>query len=57
MKACIEEGVLLIEVPIEEYESKSGKSIVIASTHGNVTTSMLHNGKPVVVSVNAYVKK
>lgn len=36
--------------------SASGKSLVVASTRGNVNAEGLHNGKPVVVGLNAYQK-
>lgn len=36
--------------------SKSGKTLVVASSHGNVATTAQVNGKPVVVGVNAYIR-
>lgn len=36
--------------------SASGKTTVIASSNGNQPTSLIHDGKPVIVGVNAYVK-
>ena len=36
--------------------SKSGKSLVVASTNGNVVTDLMVNDKPVVIGLNAYIK-
>jgi hypothetical protein len=57
MEAVIKDKKLVITLDIEEHTSASGKSLVIASTHGNLTTALMHNKKPVVIGVNAYVKK
>ncbi|TFH22369.1 MAG: hypothetical protein E4H03_08550 [Myxococcales bacterium] len=35
--------------------SASGKTLVVASTRGNVPTDVEVNGKPVIVGVNAYI--
>lgn len=48
---------LVITIPTKEEISKSGKSIVIASSNGNVTTDLKVKGKLLVVGVNAYIKK
>lgn len=37
--------------------SASGKTLVVASTHGNAATSVVINGKPVMVGVNAFIGK
>jgi hypothetical protein len=55
-KCEVKEGHLLIDVTIEKYLSKSGKTLVIATTHGNVLTSAVCDGKPVVVGLTAYTK-
>lgn len=57
MKVEIKNKKLFIEIDIDENPkpSASGKSIVQASTHGNQTTSVLVNGKPLIVAVNAYI--
>lgn len=57
MKVTIENGVLKIELPISPHPSKSGKTMVIASTNGNIPSTVQHEGKVVVVGVNAYVAK
>jgi len=38
-------------------ESKSGKSNLVYSTSGNIPTTVTVNGKPVILSINMYVKK
>ncbi len=37
--------------------SSSGKTLIVASTGGNVVTTATIDGKPVVVGLNAYVRK
>lgn len=54
MTAEIKNGNLIITLPIEPRASKSGKSIVIASTQGNKPTTLTHDGKVVIIGVNAY---
>ena len=56
MKVTINEkaGTLTVVLPITPGPSKSGKSLVIASTRGNQTTTAVFNGKPVTLGVNAY---
>ena len=56
MKVTINEkaGTLTVVLPITPAPSKSGKSLVIASTRGNQTTTAVFDGKPVTLSVNAY---
>ena len=34
----------------------SGKTLVVATTHGNVPSDLQMNGKPVIVGVNAYIR-
>jgi hypothetical protein len=36
--------------------SASGKTMVVASTHGNMTTDARIDGKPIIIGVNAYIK-
>ena len=58
MKVEIKNGCLVIEMPMGSLApSKSGKTLLVASSHGNQPTAALVDGKPVVVSVNAYVKR
>lgn len=57
MEVKIIDNKLFIEIDLEEPKpSASGKTLVVASTHGNVVTSAEVNGKPVVVGLNAYIK-
>ena len=56
--AEIKGGNLVLTIPMNPVPvaSKSGKSKVVASTHGNTATALLVEGKPVIVGVNAYIK-
>ena len=56
MKVTINEkaGTVTVVLPLTPGPSKSGKSMVIASTRGNQTSTAVFNGKPVTVGVNAY---
>ena len=60
MKASISKkdgfDVLTIEIPISKRPSASGKTTVIASSNGNIATSVVVDGKPVIIGVNAYIK-
>ncbi len=40
----------------EPTPSTSGKTLVVATTHGNVPTDVEVSGKPLVVGVNAYIR-
>ena len=59
MTAKIVGGKLIIEIPLNAspVPSTSGKTLVVASTHGNKTTEAQINGKNVVVGLNAYIPK
>lgn len=58
MKAEIKDNKLCIEIDLEEPKpSSSGKTLVVASTHGNVATTAQVNGKPVTIGLNAYIKR
>jgi hypothetical protein len=59
MEVKIEDGKLhiIIEMIDPPEVSASGKSFVIASSHGNVTTNTKVDGKNIVVGINAYVKR
>ena len=56
MKVTINEksGTVTVVLPLTPGPSKSGKSLVIASTRGNQTTTATFDGKPVTLGVNAY---
>lgn len=54
----IENGVLHIAIPMQEpTESASGKTLVVATTHGNMPTTAQVNGKAIIVGINAYIRK
>jgi len=58
MKAEKIDNNLVITIPIgTPSPSASGKSLVIASTRGNKPTAVQIDGKPLIVSVNAYIQK
>ncbi len=39
----------------EPTPSSSGKTLIVATTHGNQPSDVTVNGKPVIVGVNAYI--
>ncbi len=48
---------LYIEIDLEKpTRSTSGKTLVVASTRGNVVTDIMVDGKPVTIGINAYIK-
>lgn len=57
MTAKIEGTDLVVRIPLEQPKpSASGKTYVVASSRGNQPTTAVVNGRPLVVSVNAYFK-
>jgi hypothetical protein len=57
MKAEIKNGKLIIEIDVEKpTPSKTGKTLVVASSHGNIATTATIDGKPVIIGLNAYVR-
>ena len=59
MQATIKDGKLIIEIDLQNppVPSASGKTLVVASTRGNQVTDLIIEGQPVVIGVNAYIKK
>ena len=58
MKAEIVGKNLVITVPLSDpTPSASGKTLVVASSHGNKETDAKVNDKPVIIGLNAYVKR
>ena len=59
MTAKIVGNKLVIEIPLNAAPvlSSTGKTLVVASTHGNKVTEAQVNGKHVVVGLNAYIPK
>jgi len=54
MKAELKEGKLVIEIEYDKkgFKSQSGKSLVHASTKGNMPVSL--DGKVIKIGINAY---
>ena len=58
MQARIENGKLIIEIPMTEPRpSASGKTLVVATSGGNKATTATVNGKPVIIGLNAYIQR
>jgi hypothetical protein len=57
LTASIEGDFLVIRVPLNPTPTRSatGKTLVVASSHGNKETEVQVQGKPVHVGVNAYI--
>ncbi len=57
LKVEQKENKLYIEIDLEKpTRSTSGKTLVVASTRGNVVTDVMVDGKPVTIGINAYIK-
>jgi hypothetical protein len=57
MRVEIKDKKLIIEIDLEKpTPSSSGKTLVVASTRGNVVTTAQVDGKPVTIGLNAYIK-
>jgi hypothetical protein len=57
MNVEIKDNKLIIEIDLEKpTPSSSGKTLVVASTRGNVVTKVQVDGKPVTIGLNAYIK-
>ena len=58
LTASIDGGYLVIRVPLKAKPtpSSTGKTLVVASSHGNKQTEVEIDGKPVIVGVNAYIQ-
>ena len=58
MKAEIKDGNLVITIPMTAPTlSASGKTYSVASSHGNQPTGATVDGHPVIIGLNAYIKK
>ncbi len=56
MQTQIVDGNLVITIPLQKpTPSTSGKTLVVASTRGNVKTSAQVDGKDITIGVNAYI--
>jgi len=49
--------VITIDVNAKPTPSASGKTLVVATSHGNQQTTVTIDGKPLIVGVNAYIRK
>ena len=50
-------NTMIIEISLQPpTPSKSGKTKVIASTHGNVQVGTKYQGKEITLGLNAYIK-
>jgi hypothetical protein len=57
LKARVKNGFLRIELPLEQpRESASGKTRVVATTHGLVDTGIEYHGSAIVVNANAFIR-
>ncbi len=58
MNAVIEKGNLIITIPVnaKPTASESGKTLQVASSHGNTPTAVVVDGSPLIVGVNAYIR-
>ena len=58
MEVEIKDGKLVISIELQEpTPSTSGKTLVVATTRGNVPTGVLINNKELILGLNAYIKK
>jgi hypothetical protein len=59
MKVEIKGSELVITIAMQQppAPSASGKTLVVASTHGNQATTATVDGKPVIIGLNAYIKR
>jgi hypothetical protein len=57
VKVKVEKGTLIIEIKMQKATpSGSGKTMVVATTSGNITTDAEVDGKKIVLGLNAYYK-
>ena len=57
VNATIEKGTLVIRVPVTgPTPSRTGKTKVIATTHGNQPSSATVKGQTVIIGMTAYIK-
>ncbi len=58
MEVTIDGKDLVIRVPLQKpTPSASGKTLVVASTRGNMATTALVDGKPITLGLNAYIPR
>jgi hypothetical protein len=49
--------IITIDMNPTPVPSASGKTLVIASSHGNQATTATIDGKSIIVGINAYIRK
>lgn len=59
MNTEVKNGKLIITIPLisPPRPSKSGKTLVVATTSGNKTTAATVDGQPITIGLNAYIKR
>jgi len=59
MKAEIKGTTLVVTIDMETTPrpSASGKTLVVATSSGNQATAATVNGQPVVIGLNAYIRR
>jgi hypothetical protein len=58
MIVTVEKNELIVRIPLQSpAPSASGKTLIVASSRGNVKTATMVEGKPLTVSINAYIPK
>lgn len=58
MTVKIEKGKLIVEIDLQTpTPSASGKTLVVATTRGNVRTDAVVDGKPITIGLNAYISR
>jgi hypothetical protein len=58
MKVTIRRGIMFIKLPVinPSRKSKTGKSLLVATSRGPRRTALRYEKKPLIVNVNAYVR-
>jgi hypothetical protein len=57
MSVVVEGDMLVVRIPMQTPSPvASGKTLVVATTHGNQPTEAVVNGKPVILGLNAYIR-
>lgn len=58
MKVTIKDNTLVIEAPLQTPQpSKSGKTLIVATTSGFLQTDAKVKGKNIAISLNATIRK
>lgn len=59
MEAKLTNGKLIVEIDVNKppVPSKTGKTLVVASSKGNMPTTVTLNGKVLIVGINAYIRQ